>query len=299
MSQPQLIIIEGNIGSGKSTLARKLGKELEARVFIEPVKANPHLENFYKDPVKYAFTMQIWLLRQRFRTYISALRHVLETGQSVILDRSVYSDNVFAFNSYVSQQISGLGYAYYLHLRKKLLDSLPIPSCVLFLDTDPEVCMDRILNLRKRACESTIPLGYLVGLDKAYRQFIGEMRFRGSFVYEVSYNEFADSHVIADVLKQIPPLQTPDADTKKAILECLEEENLKTLMTIDIENELAEIEAVHLPPVSNQMITFNRSQVYQLVDDNDLCADYPIPVIDFSINSNILGEAEDACIMQR
>jgi hypothetical protein len=40
--------------------------------------------------------LQVWIYRQRYLAFVEASRHVAETGQGVILDRSVYSDKVFA-----------------------------------------------------------------------------------------------------------------------------------------------------------------------------------------------------------
>ena len=94
---PSLIVVEGNISAGKTTLCEKLGYEMEStKVFKEPVSTNPYLTKFYAEPKKYALIMQLWLLRQRFETYLEAMRHVAETGESVVLDRSLFSDWVFA-----------------------------------------------------------------------------------------------------------------------------------------------------------------------------------------------------------
>lgn len=76
----KMIIVEGNISAGKSTLAHKLGEVMGYRVFLEPTNTNPYLAKFYADPVKYALPMQIWLLRQRFRTYLQAMDFVTRTG---------------------------------------------------------------------------------------------------------------------------------------------------------------------------------------------------------------------------
>ena len=54
---------------------------------------NPFLEPYYKDPKKYALPMQLWLLKQRFVTYVKAIKYCLSTSGStkgVILDRSVW-----------------------------------------------------------------------------------------------------------------------------------------------------------------------------------------------------------------
>lgn len=79
-SPAQLVIVEGNIGVGKSTLACQLARQLNYKVFLEPATKNPYLAKFYKDPKRYALKLQLWIFRQRFKTYIDATEHVLKHG---------------------------------------------------------------------------------------------------------------------------------------------------------------------------------------------------------------------------
>jgi NADH dehydrogenase (ubiquinone) 1 alpha subcomplex subunit 10 len=97
--------------------------------------------------------MQLWLLTQRYYTYISALEHILETGAGVILDRSVYSDWVFAERNRLDGNIPEDGFQLYLSLRKKMLERLPAPQVMIYLDVSPEECYRRVHNLRQRTCE--------------------------------------------------------------------------------------------------------------------------------------------------
>ena len=76
----RLVIIEGNIGVGKSTLARKLSEGLDYALFLEPTVENPYLEKFYAEPKKYALKLQLWILKQRYLTYVEAVKHLTRTG---------------------------------------------------------------------------------------------------------------------------------------------------------------------------------------------------------------------------
>jgi NADH dehydrogenase (ubiquinone) 1 alpha subcomplex subunit 10 len=80
----KLIILEGNIGVGKTTLACQLARKLDYKLFLEPTTKNPYLAKFYEDPKKYALKLQLWIFRQRFRMYIKAARHLLETGIKIL-----------------------------------------------------------------------------------------------------------------------------------------------------------------------------------------------------------------------
>lgn len=37
-------------------------------------------EKFYADPHKFALKLQLWILYQRYSTYVEAVQHVLKTG---------------------------------------------------------------------------------------------------------------------------------------------------------------------------------------------------------------------------
>ena len=46
-------------GAGKTTLATKLAEKMNLPVFYEPVIDNVYLSDFYKDPARYAFPLQV------------------------------------------------------------------------------------------------------------------------------------------------------------------------------------------------------------------------------------------------
>jgi len=197
--------VEGNIGVGKSTLACQLARQLNYKVFLEPTTKNPYLAKFYENPKKYALKLQLWIFRQRFRTYIAATEHVLKSGQGVLLDRSVFSDAVFAEVNYQQGSISQEGYEYYKELRKQALKAVLIPHTTLYLDVSPETCNERILG-RGRDYESGIPLEYLKGLDASYHKFLDEMRNVGSRVLVYDWTDFGYKYEVAEDIKkgQVP-----------------------------------------------------------------------------------------------
>ncbi|KAL0227521.1 hypothetical protein RCL1_003665 [Eukaryota sp. TZLM3-RCL] len=200
MNTGKIIILEGNIAAGKSTLAKSLGAILNARVFFEPTVTNPYLEKFYENPTKYALKMQLYLLRQRYNTYLSALKHTISTGQHVILDRSIYSDLVFAITNVQQGNIDDKGYALYQKVRQEYLRNIPIPDVTLFLNTCPRTCFKRVA-MRARTCETTIPLDYLTDLHNNYIDFVQMMGEAGSTVCEIPWDNFGDSRVVCDLLK--------------------------------------------------------------------------------------------------
>ena len=77
-----LYLLPSYVGVGKTTLSQKLAKELNYKLCLEPTVENPYLEKFYEEPKKYALPLQLWILQQRYLTYVDAVKHVLKTGTS-------------------------------------------------------------------------------------------------------------------------------------------------------------------------------------------------------------------------
>ncbi|KAJ3429004.1 NADH dehydrogenase [ubiquinone] 1 alpha subcomplex subunit 10 [Anaeramoeba flamelloides] len=195
------LLCEGNISAGKTTLVRELAKLLDYQVFFEPTATNPFLEQYYQDQKTWALPMQLYLLRQRFMTYVNCLKHI-ESGKvkGAILDRSLFSDWVFAKKNYDDGFIDEEGWKLYSSLRKKMISLIPIPQITLFLDVPSKICYDRIHNLRGRKCESGIPLDYLLGLEERYVYLLDELKQMGGNVVKVDWSQFGYA---VDVLKKI------------------------------------------------------------------------------------------------
>jgi len=191
-----IILVEGNISAGKSTLCNSLGKVMGLKVEQEPTETNPYLCKYYQDPKRWAYPMQIWLLRQRYYVYLNAIQHASSTNESVLLDRSVFSDWVFAVKNNEDGNICAADYATYLNLRRKVLEALPVPTAVVYLRVSPAVCYDRVHKLRQRGCESTIPLEYLEGLNRHYESLVEELS-ASTAVIDVEWDEFGDYSEVA------------------------------------------------------------------------------------------------------
>ncbi len=86
LQEDNFIGISGLIGAGKTTLATELGKIMNLPVYFEPVIENEYLEDFYRDPKRYSFSLQIYLLNTRFRQH----QQILWNGKGGIQDRTLY-----------------------------------------------------------------------------------------------------------------------------------------------------------------------------------------------------------------
>jgi len=193
----RLICVEGNVGAGKSTLTSELANVMHAHAMFEPVTENPYLEKYYQDPKRYALEMQFWLMSRRFEMHETAIRHIWATGQSVVMDRSIYGDWVFAKKNMLDGNIDDTGYHNYVHHREVMNRYLLAPHVVVSLDAEPSTCLERI-EARGRTCERGIPLAYLLGLQDLHRELMIEMESRGSKVLRLDWNKFCDAREVAE-----------------------------------------------------------------------------------------------------
>ena len=193
-TQHNLIILEGGIAAGKTTLLKTMEKTYGYYAIEEPVIDNPFLEKFYKDPMTYAFPFQMWFLDVRVKHYSHAVEFAKAHPETtVILDRSVFSDYVFALNCHNDGFISDAQFAQYMERYTEALLRLPNPAAMLYLDVPPEVCLNRILNVRRRECEKDIPLSYLTGLHDCYKELIRQMRAINCRVEIIDWSQFGSA----------------------------------------------------------------------------------------------------------
>ena len=61
------IAIEGNIGAGKTSLATMISKDFNAKLILERFAENPFLPKFYEDAKRYAFTLEMSFLADRYQ----------------------------------------------------------------------------------------------------------------------------------------------------------------------------------------------------------------------------------------
>ena len=196
-----MIIIEGLIGVGKSTLTENMGEALGFKVFKEPVEDNPYLEDYYKDPKRYALEMQFWLMSRRFQMHQEAIETIWRTGRGVIMDRSIYGDAIFAKQNVTDGNISAAGYDNYMKMRDVMFGFLMVPQLTLFLQASPKTCLERISS-RERGCETKIPASYLEGLDFEYKNLLGELSEKGSHVEVVDWEKFKSTEEVLDILQK-------------------------------------------------------------------------------------------------
>jgi len=160
--------IAGNIGVGKSTLTTLLSERLHWEPFLEEVRDNPYLEDFYADMARWSFHSQVFFLARRLLHH----RQLLERPDSVIQDRTVYEDaEIFARNLYMQGWMSERDYTTYSDLYHAVTAILPPPHLVIYLRASLPTLRKRI-HLRGRGYERRISDAYLSQLNVLYEEWV-------------------------------------------------------------------------------------------------------------------------------
>jgi deoxyadenosine/deoxycytidine kinase len=169
-----LIWVEGLIGAGKSSVTEQLAGALNARPLYEPVGTNPFLDKFYKEPEKYAFAMQIYLLHVRYNLQNLAAGEAL-LGKGAIMDRGLPGDRVFCKMHIQEKNIEPELWTVYEMAFIIMSSSLRPPSLLVYLDVSPETALRRVRS-RGRGCEEDgVTLDYLRKLQAGYEELLAEI----------------------------------------------------------------------------------------------------------------------------
>jgi len=243
----KIIVVEGNVGVGKTEFAQSLAKEFDLKYFpptldsavffadndwgYDSRKLDPllpegakayDLSRFLSDPHPERGTvgrLQLNWYECKFMDYALALKHLLSTGQGVVLVRSVYSDQVFVDAMRRMGYVTPQFVKYYADYRANSICDLLKPHMTIYLDAPISTLRERI-NARKDPREvgsKILSDKYLQTIADVYRdKFLPLMRKSGEVV-EIDWKEKAtemDMDVIAEEL-QLCTLEAEDSEDTK------------------------------------------------------------------------------------
>lgn len=162
-----MIVIEGQIGAGKTTMGEILSAELNLPLYKELTNPYTHdlLNRFYREKQRWAFTLQVHFLNERFRK----IKQIMQTGGG-ILDRSIFGDRIFAEVLHEDGDMQDFEFFTYTTLMDTMLEHAQNPRLLVYLDSSVDTALERIRQ-RDRGIESTIPREYLEKLNRHYLEW--------------------------------------------------------------------------------------------------------------------------------
>ncbi len=197
------IVVSGNIGSGKTTLTRLLAKHYGWQAKLEPVINNPYLSDYYSDIPRWAFNLEVYFLKERFRQALE----IAALGSNVVQDRSVWEGvSVFVENNMRMGNLAWRDYQTVISLFEQMQRQLRLPDLTIYLKADIAHLV-RQIGRRGRDYEQGISIDYLQGLNALYDRFVGEIYPGRVLTIDVSGLDF--QHNAADlrlILDKVDPL---------------------------------------------------------------------------------------------
>lgn len=164
MDHLHYIAIEGVIGAGKTSLAQKIQEAIGGRLILEEFEENPFLEEFYKEPRRYAFQTQIFFLLSRYRQQEKIVQYDL-FEKRIIADYMFYKDRIFATLNLNEKEL-----ALYNMVARVLEKQVVKPDLAIYLRVSTDRLMQNIAR-RGRSYEQHIQREYIEALNQLYDEF--------------------------------------------------------------------------------------------------------------------------------
>lgn len=158
------IAIEGNIGAGKTTFATWLAEAVGGDLMLEQFQENPFLEKFYAEPERYALSVELAFVSDRYRQLRERLGARNLFRQLLIADYSFVKSLIFAKANLPQEEFE------LFQTMFKLMDAqLAKPEVVAILDPDAAK-IRRQIQQRGRSYEQDLPQAYLDKIAYHYQR---------------------------------------------------------------------------------------------------------------------------------
>jgi deoxyadenosine/deoxycytidine kinase len=200
----QYIVIEGCIGAGKTTLSEMLAEDLNAELVLERFADNSFLPKFYKDPLHYAFPVEMTFLTDRYQQLKQLLSQRDMFKDLVISDYFIDKCIIFSKNNLQPDE-----YSLYTKVYDIISTYLPKPDLLIYLYNNTDRLLRNIAK-RGRSYEQEITADYLNNIQDSYMTYLKQHPNLPILIVEARDLDFvqnpADYQKIKDLLNQQYPV---------------------------------------------------------------------------------------------
>ena len=183
-SRYNFIAIEGNIGAGKTSLATKIAKDFNAKLILERFADNAFLPKFYKEPERYAFTLEMSFLADRYQQISDDLSQLDLFKDFVISDYDVHKSLVFSKVTLLEDE-----FRLYRKLFYQVYKDMARPDLYVYLYQNTERLQANIKK-RGRKYEEDIKDEYLEKINSGYLEFLKSQADLNIKIIDISDKDF-------------------------------------------------------------------------------------------------------------
>ncbi len=191
------IAVEGNIGVGKTTFCRMLERDLGARLILEQFADNPFLANFYEQPERYAFPVELFFMTERHKQLQEELRQIQLFDKLLVSDYLFVKTLLFARNNLSDEE-----FRLFRRLFEVLNNSFAQPDLIVYLYRPVEELMSQIRR-RGRIYEKNIEETYLSSIQDVYMQYLRRHTESPVLVLDVSGVDFEQDYEAFQQMKSL------------------------------------------------------------------------------------------------
>lgn len=158
------IAIEGNIGAGKTTFATWLAAQTNSELMLEAFEENPFLEPFYSDSERYALSVELTFLSDRYRQHKAMLQKRNLFRPTLIADYSFAKSAIFA-----KANLPAAEFKLFKTMFRLMESGMPKPEVVAILDPNRSRIRNQIIQ-RGRSYEQGLSDDYLDKVAYGYHR---------------------------------------------------------------------------------------------------------------------------------
>ena len=181
------IAIEGNIGAGKTSLANKIAHDFNAKLILERFADNPFLPKFYKEPERYAFTLEMSFLADRYQQISDDLSQLDLFKDFMVSDYDVNKSLIFSKVTLPQDE-----FRLYRKLFYQVYKDIAKPDLYVYLYQNTERLQANIKK-RGRNYEKDIKDEYLEKINTGYLEFLKSQPEMNVKIIDVSDKDFVKS----------------------------------------------------------------------------------------------------------
>ena len=194
----RFIAVEGNIGAGKTSLASILSTRYNSILALEEFADNSFLPQFYLQPERYAFPLELSFLAERYQQLRSKIDESLEQDSILVSDYLFEKSLLFA-----QVNLNGDEFKLFSRFFEMMKPTLSPPDLLIYLDKTTPSLAKNIVK-RGRDFEKEITEGYLQSLTMAYHQYLETINDIPVLLIESDDMDFINDHAhLRFILSQI------------------------------------------------------------------------------------------------
>ncbi len=181
------IAIEGNIGAGKTSLVNKIAQDFNAKLILERFADNAFLPKFYEEPQRYAFTLEMSFLADRYQQISDDLSQLDLFKDFLVSDYDIYKSLIFSKITLPEDEFKLYRKLFYL-----MYKDIAKPDLYVYLYQNTERLQENIKK-RGRDYEQKIENAYLDKINSGYLEFLKNQTELKVKIIDISNRDFVEN----------------------------------------------------------------------------------------------------------